>query len=447
MDALELFAEGMLLRNSTDPDSPGDEAQLGWLSVLLASLLIFINVALSIRLSLGLTSRLVIAGVRCVLQLSVLGVILEPIFNFGSKDDPTKTGESVWWLVLPYTCLMLTVAAVEATSRPSSAYRWMLTHSLASMGGAVVCVMTYMLLAVVHLKPWWTAQYFIPIVGMLLGNATNGVSLGLSTIINSLTQQTRQVEVMLALGATRWEATKHFVHHAIITAMTPTLNQMSVVGVVSIPGMMTGQILGGQSPLQAARYQIVIFFAILATSTLGCVSSVYLATSQLVDRSHRFRPDRLHSRSRTTSNMFEWMLLKITKAAGLVRAYWIRFSGRCLCCGPRGHRYGANVGWRARFQLPSHAHGASDSQVRPTEHSMDIMSAQGDEDQDTAFYSEHETITDYSETEYGDARLSPANTRGVSSASLTLPLLVDNNGLGEQDNPQGPSSDRPQPGR
>jgi putative ABC transport system permease protein len=91
---------------------------------------------------------------------------------------------------------------------------------------------------------------------MLLGNATSGVSLGLTNIIDALTTQQQQVETMLALGATRWEATKAHVHKAIITAMTPILNQMSVVGVVSIPGMMTGQILGGQAPLQAARYQV-----------------------------------------------------------------------------------------------------------------------------------------------------------------------------------------------
>lgn len=91
---------------------------------------------------------------------------------------------------------------------------------------------------------------------MLLGNATSGVSLGLSNIIDALTTQRAQVETMLALGATRWEATQAHVHRAIITAMTPVLNQMSVVGVVSIPGMMTGQILGGQAPMQAARYQV-----------------------------------------------------------------------------------------------------------------------------------------------------------------------------------------------
>lgn len=172
----------------------------------------------------------------------------------------------------------------------------MLTHTLLSMATSVTFVVTYLLVIVVRVEPWWSAQvgpgamltylfslcvgdlaavaadvfscllsyanccytpqYFIPITGMLLGNATSGVSLGLTNIIEALTTQRAQVETMLALGATRWEATKTHVHRAIITAMTPVLNQMSVVGVVSIPGMMTGQILGGQAPLQAARYQV-----------------------------------------------------------------------------------------------------------------------------------------------------------------------------------------------
>lgn len=112
---------------------------------------------------------------------------------------------------------------------------------------------------------------------MLLGNVTNGVSLGLLNLMQSMTTQTRQVEAMLSLGATRWEATKTYVHQAIITAMTPTLNQMAIVGIVSIPGMMTGQILGGQSPLHAARYQAGIL------SSLGLLLAASSCTSPITD--------------------------------------------------------------------------------------------------------------------------------------------------------------------
>jgi len=431
MDVLDHYV-GILagVGNGTDPSGDDDGSgplQLSWLSLVTAALLICVNVALSVRLSLGLTTKLAVAAVRCVLQLSVLGVVLQPIFNFGAGHDGVEAGESVWWLVIIYSSLMLTVAAIEASSRPALAYRWMLTHTFLSMATSVTFVLTYLLLVVVRVKPWWSAQYFIPITGMLLGNATSGVSLGLTNIIDALTTQQQQVETMLALGATRWEATKAHVHKAIITAMTPILNQMSVVGVVSIPGMMTGQILGGQAPLQAARYQIVIMFAILASTTIGCVGAVYLATSQLVDASHRFRPDRVTARSQQVSGMFEWLAHKLKKVSHKLRLHWTRLSNRCLCCGPRVGR-GSNAGWRSRWQEQWQAVVAQQQQMEPAEsfrdrdsHSMDILSNSPhtitEDDQDTVFFSDHtgEVRSNVSVDTAADA--------ATSAPSLTEPLL------------------------
>mmetsp|Transcript_19885 Transcript_19885/g.50038 ORF Transcript_19885/g.50038 Transcript_19885/m.50038 type:complete len:460 (+) Transcript_19885:270-1649(+) len=455
-DTLARLLSLQRVRNGTEPGGGGDGGgesggpqELGWLAVLTSALLIIVNITLSVRLSLGLTSKLAVAAVRCVLQLSVLGVVLEPIFDFGYHgQDGVEKGESVWWLVTLYSALMLAVAAIEASSRPALAYRWMLTHTLISMGTSVTFVLSYLLLLVVRVKPWWSAQYFIPITGMLLGNATSGVSLGLSNIIDALTTQRAQVETMLALGATRWEATQAHVHRAIITAMTPVLNQMSVVGVVSIPGMMTGQILGGQAPMQAARYQIVIMFAVLASTTIGCVGAVLLATSQLVDTAHRFRPDRISARSRQVSGMFEWLGHKTRKAGHTARLHWTRLSHRCLCCDPRQGR-DPEGGWRARWQAQWEAvagpgggglSGGDSHLLERDSHNMEVLSTSGgrtatEDDRDTTFFSDHMTES----RSVQSAEAPPGDPRSVS---LTVPLLPDAPPAGS---PRHPAAQQPSP--
>ena len=101
------------------------------------------------------------------------------------------------------------------------------------------------------------------------------------------------MEGLLALGATRWEAARDVVRAAIRTGLVPIMNAMMVVGLVSLPGMMTGQILSGVDPLDAVKYQIVILFLIAAATTLGVVSAVLLGYRRLFTASHQFRYDRI----------------------------------------------------------------------------------------------------------------------------------------------------------
>ena len=103
---------------------------------------------------------------------------------------------------------------------------------------------------------------------MILGNTLNGISLGLDRLGEQLASKRDQVETLLALGATRWEAARAFIQQAVRTGMIPMINSMMIVGLVSLPGMMTGQLLGGTPPEQAVRYQIVIMF-LLAAGTAG----------------------------------------------------------------------------------------------------------------------------------------------------------------------------------
>jgi putative ABC transport system permease protein len=130
-------------------------------------------------------------------------------------------------------------------------------------------------------------------LGMILGNTLTGISLGLERFMEGLVTNRNGIETLLALGATRWEATHREVQTAVKTGMIPTINSMMVMGLVSLPGMMTGQILAGASPIDAVRYQIVIVFAIASGSALGTIGVVLLAWLTLLSSNHQLRSDGL----------------------------------------------------------------------------------------------------------------------------------------------------------
>jgi putative ABC transport system permease protein len=144
------------------------------------------------------------------------------------------------------------------------------------------------LTAIVQADPWYLPQYAIPFLGMILGNTLTGISLGLDRFGEALTTGRDAVEMRLTLGATRWEAALPAIREAVRTGMIPILNSMTVAGLVSLPGMMTGQLLSGVDPVEAVKYQIVIMFVIASATALGTVGVVLLSYRRLFNRHHQF---------------------------------------------------------------------------------------------------------------------------------------------------------------
>lgn len=140
---------------------------------------------------------------------------------------------------------------------------------------------------------WYDPQYLIPLLGMVLGNTLTGISLGLDRFMEGLVSQQSQIETLLTLGATRWEAAHQQVKDAMRVGMIPMINSMMVMGLVSLPGMMTGQILAGANPIDAVRYQIVIILMIASSTALGVFGIVVLAFNALLHPSHQLHLDRL----------------------------------------------------------------------------------------------------------------------------------------------------------
>ena len=249
---------------------------IGYGQLGLAALLMMVNFCLSIFLRIGLTRSLLIACGRMMLQLLLIGFILEWLFE---QDNPL--------LIIAIAMGMAVIAGVSAVGRSKRKFAGMYWNSILSMLVAAALVSQISLQGIIRVDPWYDPQYLIPIVGMVLGNILNGVSLGLDRFLEGLFTQKEQVEMLLAHGATRWEACHRQVREAIRTGMIPITNSMMVMGIVSLPGMMTGQILAGAKPIDAVRYQIVIVFMIASATALGTMCVVILAFWRLMSLEHR----------------------------------------------------------------------------------------------------------------------------------------------------------------
>ena len=141
--------------------------------------------------------------------------------------------------------------------------------------------------------PWYHPRYAIPLLGMILGNTMTGIAVGLNTLTSQIKRERPAIETMLALGETRSTAFRPLVRTAVRNGLIPIINSMSAAGVVSLPGMMTGQILSGVDPLEAIKYQILIMFLIAGGTSIGVVTAVHAAALRLSDARHRLRLDRL----------------------------------------------------------------------------------------------------------------------------------------------------------
>lgn len=260
--------------------------ELSIAQVALAATLVVINGAISIALRLQLERALFWASVRTVVQLLLIGLVLRQVFAW-----------STWYIVFGLLAIMTTIAGVAAVRRARHVYRGIYLDSIVSIWASSWFVTAFGVGVVLQrVERWYEPQYTVPLLGMILGNSLNGVSLGLDRLGDELAGRRERVDAWLALGATRWEAARGAIQQALRTGMTPMINSMSVVGIVSLPGMMTGQLLSGVDPWQAVRYQIVIMFMIAAGTALGTVGVVLLSYRRLFNARHQFLYDRLTTR-------------------------------------------------------------------------------------------------------------------------------------------------------
>jgi putative ABC transport system permease protein len=264
------FAQGFIALSPTD--------------LLLAAVLLVIAGGLSWRLQLGVEKRLLVSALRSTVQLLLLGLILHSLF---STQSP--------WMITLVGSVMLAVAGYEVWSRQTRRLRgwWGYGTGALSMLLSSVTIALLSVSIILQPSPWYHPQYLIPLLGMLLGNTMTGIAVAMNTLGREAWSRRGEIEARLMLGYTAAESIEDIRRASLRAGLIPIINSMATAGVVSLPGMMTGQILAGGDPMEAAKYQLMIMFLIAAGTALGATSAVMIMAHRLFDERERLSLHRL----------------------------------------------------------------------------------------------------------------------------------------------------------
>ena len=223
--------------------------KLDLLDLVLALGMMVVAIGLSAWQQLGMEWTLAIATGRTLLQLLVVGYILAFIF---ALDNP--------WAVLAILLVMVSIAAIVARNRISKKIPRVLPLVWGSIFISTALTLSYTTLLIIQPNSWYEPQYLIPIGGIILGNSMNGAAIAGERLVSTINASHLEIETHLSLGATPQQAVNKYRTEAIKAGLIPTINAMMVVGIVTLPGIITGQLLSGIEPLDAASYQILVMF-------------------------------------------------------------------------------------------------------------------------------------------------------------------------------------------
>jgi uncharacterized protein (TIGR00245 family) len=240
-------------------------------------------VLVSYVFELGLLLKLLISSIRCVGQLTLMAVILKPVFEDNNIIE-----------LLALSLVMIIFGTIEISLlKIRLYYKGLFPIVFTSLVVTNFALALFGTAVIMRIVPFYQAQHFIPTFGMLLGNSINSISLSLNNLVDHFQNDKDKIDFSLAFGATKWEAVKPFMIKSIRIGMLPTLNAMAVQGIVTIPGMMTGQILAGTPVMDAVKYQHIIMFLIGAASTFSTVLCSMITFTILFDGSHRLKIENL----------------------------------------------------------------------------------------------------------------------------------------------------------
>ncbi|KAH9735633.1 protein ALUMINUM SENSITIVE 3 [Citrus sinensis] len=233
----------------------------GMIKPLAATAVVLLAVLLSFLQKLGIEGEMIYSIVRAFLQLSVIGFVLQFIFSQDNRG----------WIILAYL-FMVTVAGYTAGQRAKHVPRGKYVAGASILAGTAV---TMLMLVALNVFPF-TPRYIIPVAGMMVGNAMTVTGVTMKRLRDDIKIQLNLVETALALGATPRQATKQQVKRSLVIALSPVLDNAKTVGLISLPGAMTGMIMGGASPLEAIQLQIVVMNMLIGASTVSSIMSTYL---------------------------------------------------------------------------------------------------------------------------------------------------------------------------
>ncbi len=234
------------------------------IDLLIALLFVGVTALVSYWQGLGLERDIAVGTVRTFVQLLTVGFVLQRLFD-----------ASRWYWVVTALAIMTTVAGYNAMKRQSGAKQGLFAVMTAAITTGGVITLILVIGVVLRVRPWYQPQYVIPIAGMIIGNSMTGAALVANRFHSELTLRRSEIEASLALGATAREAAAGALRESLRAAMMPTINSMMTVGLVQLPGMMTGQIISGASPLDAVRYQVVVMLMIAAATAVTAMTAAF----------------------------------------------------------------------------------------------------------------------------------------------------------------------------
>jgi putative ABC transport system permease protein len=246
-----------------------------WGGVAASVALVALAVAVTVRAQLGLGRELVVAAARAAAQLVAVGAVLMVVFVHGGLP-----GAFGW------VALMVLVAGQVAGRRGRGMPRARVAATLGVATGAAVTLGALLAFGVIPSQP----RVVVPVGGMIVSGAMQATGLALLRLREAAGTARAAIEARLSLGLPSRQAFAPHIRGALRTALLPTIDNTKVVGLISLPGAMTGLILAGVDPLTAIRYQIVVMYMQLAAATLASLTSAHLAERALFDDAHRLQP-------------------------------------------------------------------------------------------------------------------------------------------------------------
>src|SRR5690625_4360143 len=221
---------------------------------------------------------IIISALRMTLQLIIVGYILVYVLD---NPHPIAT--------VAIVLFMLSFAVFNVYQRTKPVITFPLKKMIAlAMFIGISINLIYFMFVVLQLDPWYEPQYFIPISGMIIGKTMTGVSLGVNNLLTGMKDQQEKIEGALMLGASPKVASKSIINHAFDEAILPTINAMVGMGIVFLPGMMTGQIIAGQTPLTAVKYQISVMLGVAGTVSITVLIFLHLAYKLFFNERQQF---------------------------------------------------------------------------------------------------------------------------------------------------------------
>ena len=246
---------------------------LAWLPRIIGALvLVFLAMGISRWQKIGLEKDMLVAVVRAFVQLIAIGYALNLIF----------AAESPFWILL-VVGVMIGIAGYTAGQRGQGVPR---SKRVAMVSVSVGAVLTLGVLVGLQVFPF-EPRFIIPIAGMIVGNSMVVTGLVMSRLRDDVKLQGAQIEAALALGATRRQATNNQLRRALSTGMTPIVDNTKTVGLISLPGAMTGMILAGASPLEAVQLQIIVMYMLIGAAAFGGLTATFLSYRQFFTKAHQ----------------------------------------------------------------------------------------------------------------------------------------------------------------